>query len=100
MSARHVQMRTCFAGAALLAVLFATACAEEIDQKITGVIMIEGRPASNLTLRLHAREQATCDSGLSFTTDSTGAFRGSRQAQRGKVAVLVQQDTLCVLEGR
>lgn len=68
---------------------------------MVGVMTIEGRPAPNLTVSLQSAERTTWDAGsLAFVTDSKGAFLGTRRAQTGKLAVIVQNDVLRVFDGR
>jgi len=74
--------------------------AEQIEQQVTGGMRVQGRPASKLALRLQTGNRQTCDSQyLSLATDANGSFSATRRAELGVVAVIVQQDTLCVFEG-
>ena len=83
------------------AVFGCDATSKHIDQKIDGVVSFNERPTPGLALRLQADGSSTCDSGsLSFTTDAKGSFSGSRKADIGRLAVIVQKDTLCVLDGQ
>lgn len=85
----------------MLASVFALGCSPEyIEQQVTGIVKIEDRPARGLAVRLQTGEQSTCDDKyLSLATDAAGGFSGTRRAALGKMAVIVQKDTLCVLEG-
>jgi hypothetical protein len=73
---------------------------KQIDQKVAGVMHANGQPGQGLSVRLQSGG-SNCDSNsLSFTTDANGAFSGARKVDVGKLAVIVQNDTLCVLEGQ
>ena len=76
------------------------AMSEQINQQITGTMRIDDRPGARLPLRLQVGDKPCESDAIGFTTDSNGMFTATRIAHIGKLAVIVQKDTLCILEGQ
>lgn len=72
----------------------------EINQKIIGTLTVNDRPASGVQVALIDRtKQESCDKAANpSATDKNGQFLQLRTASVGRLAVIVQQDTLCIFE--
>jgi hypothetical protein len=86
----------------VVSIALATAsCSTSVNQTISGTITSQGRPIPSMPVALVDRtdERACVSPEPTTTTNEQGQFRFSRTADRGRIAVLVQKDTLCVYDG-
>ena len=72
-----------------------------IEQKIAGVFSIDNQPAPGILVRVvrrsGSRSNLACETPNPIAiTDRAGRFMQIGNAYRGRYAVIVQEDTLCV----
>jgi hypothetical protein len=81
--------------------LAAAGCSTSVDQSVVGTITSEGRPVPAMPVALVRRTgEGACGNPEPIAiTDEKGQFLLSRRPRRGRIAVIVQEDTLCVQDG-
>jgi len=83
--------------------IFLVGCAPlsyEKPQTVTGSLVIDGRPLKSGQVRLVEGDNPSCNNAAMSAPVTDGQFELRRNVEHGRLAVVVQQDALCILEGK
>jgi hypothetical protein len=84
-------------------VLLLAGCAPfsyEEPQTVTGSLTVDGKPIKSGQVRLVEGENPSCDNAAMSAAVSEGRFELRRDVEYGRFDVVVQEDALCILEGK